>query len=177
MGRAWSAHEHPKADEWKTQMVPSSETQVSKAWDLSSNQALVCFGGMLGCSASICPESVGPYIVWQGRICLEFAWTEKEVQIAVSSEPVVWAGGASAWAVLGCHFLRPGCGSWLWSRRKRAGKAGWLQGLWITQAFTKSLFQSVLGVSRLQLGIFLSLPSVSKFCLFKVTLRIRVIYT
>lgn len=99
MGMAWSVHKHPKADELKTQMVPSSETQVSKAWDLSSNQTLVCFGGMLGCSASICPKSVGPYVVWQGRICLEFGWREKEVQIAVSSEPVIWAGGASAWAV------------------------------------------------------------------------------
>lgn len=69
--------------------------------------------------------------------------------------------------------------TWFWklSRRKRAGTAHCLQGLRITQAFIKPLFQSVLGVSRLQLGIFLSLRQCHKFCLFKVTLRVSVIYT
>lgn len=139
---------------------PLLKLKSPKAWDLSCNQTLVCFGGMLGCSASICPESVGPYVVWQGGICLEITWMEKEVQITVSCEPVIWAGGA--FICLGCVGLSLPQ-TWLWklSRRRRAGKAGCLRGLWITQAFTKLLFQSVVWVLRLQLWIILSRPSVS----------------
>lgn len=116
-------------------MDPSSEIRVSKGlkpqlqWNTS-----VLYLHLSWIGRSICWMAG-----WSRSTYLEITWKEKEVLIAVSSEPVFlsWRE-VSGWALLGCHFLRPGCGSWAKGEelvRQAGSESSELLGHWLSCYF------------------------------------------